>query len=84
MANVFNLGPLAAAVGEAPLRRTISTVLCCLVDDRIQPAPEGVPLLRALNLLMMKALENSNRTFVFSSLIPLLLRPHDRLQVSGA
>jgi len=49
------------STGVKSLRKTMSTVLCCLVDDRIVAAPEGVALLRALNLLMMKTLENSNR-----------------------
>ncbi|KAG1659479.1 hypothetical protein FOA52_005506 [Chlamydomonas sp. UWO 241] len=79
MANVFNVPSLACSVGQAPLRSALSTVLCCLVDDRIVGAPEGVALLRALNLLVMKALENSDRTFVFGALIPLLLRPPERL-----
>ncbi|GAX77872.1 hypothetical protein CEUSTIGMA_g5314.t1 [Chlamydomonas eustigma] len=79
MANIFNMAPLASSTGEKALRKTMSTVLCCLVDDRIVAAPEGVALLRALNLLMMKTLENSNRTYVFSALIPLLLHPHERI-----
>ena len=56
--------PCVQLVGEKALRKTASTVLCCLVDDRIVAAPEGVALLRALNLLMMKTLENGSRTYV--------------------
>ena len=56
--------PCLQLVGVKALRKTASTVLCCLVDDRIVAAPEGVALLRALNLLMMKTLENGSRTYV--------------------
>jgi hypothetical protein len=79
MANIYNLPSLAAKVGPLQLKLTVSTVLCCLVDDRIVAAQEGVALLKALNLLMMKTLENGDRTGCFSALIPLLLTPHERL-----
>ncbi|KAG1675584.1 hypothetical protein FOA52_014172 [Chlamydomonas sp. UWO 241] len=76
---IFNVPALAAAVGQDALRHITATILCCLVDDRGSGSAEGIALVKALNLLMMKCLENSNRTFVFGALIPLLLHPHPRL-----
>jgi hypothetical protein len=36
-------------------------LLCCLLDERVGALQEGMAMLKALNLLMMKVLENCDR-----------------------
>ena len=49
------------AINQDPLRPLMSVLLCCLVDEMVGALPEGMAMLKALNLLMMKILENSDR-----------------------
>lgn len=49
------------ALGERGLRPLMGVLLCCLVDPRLTIMGEGMALLKALNLLMMKILENCDR-----------------------
>ncbi|GFH32238.1 uncharacterized protein HaLaN_31425, partial [Haematococcus lacustris] len=61
----------------------VSVLLCCLIDERLGSLPEGLAMLKALNLLMMKVLENCDRTAVFGALMHLLRVPHQRLLSMG-
>lgn len=49
------------AISKDTLRPLMSVLLCCLVDEMVGVLPEGMAMLKALNLLMMKILENSDR-----------------------
>ena len=48
-------------ITERTLCSLCSVLLCCLVDEHMGILPEGMAMLKALNLLMMKILENCNR-----------------------
>jgi cytoskeleton-associated protein 5 len=54
----------------------VAVLLARLVDERLPKLPEGDALLKALNVLMLKTLDNSERTAAFSALLALLLEPH--------
>uniref|UniRef100_A0A7S0RW58 TOG domain-containing protein n=1 Tax=Chlamydomonas leiostraca TaxID=1034604 RepID=A0A7S0RW58_9CHLO len=82
--NLFQYSWLAREPREPTLRHLMSVLLCCLVDERLSGLQEGVALLKALNLLMMKILENCNRTQVFTALIELLRTPYARALALGA
>lgn len=49
------------AIDERTLCTLVSVLLSCLVDRHLGSMPEGMAMLKALNLLMMKILENCNK-----------------------
>lgn len=58
----FSLPEAAGAVAEGPLRSLVATMLCKLLDERIAALPDGgQQLLKALNVLMLKILDLSDR-----------------------
>ncbi|KAL1560195.1 Protein MICROTUBULE ORGANIZATION 1, variant 2 [Salvia divinorum] len=67
---------LAYAVKESTLDSLITELLLWLLDDRVPQMDDGSQLLRALNVLMLKILDNAERTSSFDVLIH-LLRPLD-------
>jgi cytoskeleton-associated protein 5 len=68
----FQLTPRAASVSEPTLRKIMKNLLVLLLDEAIPSLEEGGQLLKALNVLMLKILENGNRTSTFLSLLWLL------------
>ncbi|KAH6829059.1 ARM repeat superfamily protein [Perilla frutescens var. hirtella] len=67
---------LAYAVKESTLDSLITELLLWLLDERVPQMDDGSQLLRALNVLMLKILDNADRTSSFTVLIN-LLRPLD-------
>lgn len=67
---------LAHAVKESTLDGLITELLLWLLDDRVPRMDDGSQLLKALNVLMLKILDNAERTSSFVVLIK-LLRPLD-------
>ncbi|XP_071930544.1 protein MOR1-like isoform X1 [Coffea arabica] len=67
---------LAHAVKESTLDSLITELLLWLLDERVPRMDDGSQLLKALNVLMLKILDNANRTSSFVVLIN-LLRPLD-------
>ncbi|KAI3456298.1 hypothetical protein Pfo_012961 [Paulownia fortunei] len=67
---------LAYAVKESTLDSLITELLLWLLDERVPQMDDGSQLLRALNVLMLKILDNADRTSSFVVLIN-LLRPLD-------
>ncbi|KAK3188824.1 hypothetical protein Dsin_028385 [Dipteronia sinensis] len=67
---------LAYAVKESTLDSLISELLLWLLDERVPHMDDGSQLLKALNVLMLKILDNADRTSSFVVLIN-LLRPLD-------
>ncbi|PIN16310.1 Microtubule-associated protein [Handroanthus impetiginosus] len=65
---------LANAVKESTLDSLITELLLWLLDERVPQMDDGSQLLRALNVLMLKILDNADRTSSFVVLIN-LLRP---------
>ncbi|CAO2823819.1 unnamed protein product [Amaranthus hypochondriacus] len=65
---------LAHAVKESTLDNLITELLLWLLDDRVPRMDDGGQLLKALNVLMLKILDNADRTLSFAVLIN-LLRP---------
>ncbi|KAK4798359.1 hypothetical protein SAY86_030685 [Trapa natans] len=70
---------LAHAVKEGTLDRLITELLLWLLDERVPRMDDGSQLLKALNVLMLKILDNADRTSSFVVLIN-LLRPLDPLR----
>ena len=68
----FQLSPMAAAVSEPTLRKIMKNLLMLLLNQTVPALEEGGQLLKALNVLMLKILENANRTSTFLSLLWLL------------
>ncbi|KAK8551075.1 hypothetical protein V6N13_119565 [Hibiscus sabdariffa] len=67
---------LAHAVKENTLDNLITELLLWLLDERVPHMDDGSQLLKALNVLMLKILDNADRTSSFVVLIN-LLRPLD-------
>uniref|UniRef100_A0A804NBS7 Protein MOR1 n=1 Tax=Zea mays TaxID=4577 RepID=A0A804NBS7_MAIZE len=67
---------LAHAVKEGTLDNLITELLLWLLDERVPLMDDGSQLLKALNVLMLKILDNAERTSSFVVLIN-LLRPLD-------
>uniref|UniRef100_A0A6N2KKN8 VHS domain-containing protein n=1 Tax=Salix viminalis TaxID=40686 RepID=A0A6N2KKN8_SALVM len=67
---------LAHAVKESTLDSLITELLLWLLDERVPHMDDGSQLLKALNVLMLKILDNADRTSSFVVLIN-LLRPLD-------
>ncbi|XP_038725142.1 protein MOR1-like isoform X2 [Tripterygium wilfordii] len=67
---------LAHAVKEHTVDSLITELLLWLLDERVPHMDDGSQLLKALNVLMLKILDNADRTSSFAVLIN-LLRPLD-------
>ncbi|KAG2691631.1 hypothetical protein I3843_08G016800 [Carya illinoinensis] len=63
---------LAHAVKESTLDGLITELLLWLLDERVPHMDDGSQLLKALNVLMLKILDNADRTSSFVVLINLL------------
>ncbi|URD81256.1 CLASP N terminal [Musa troglodytarum] len=72
----FQLKKLAHAVKEKTLDNLITELLLWLLDERVPLMDDGSQLLKALNVLMLKILDNAERTSSFVVLIN-LLKPLD-------
>ncbi|KAL5994649.1 Protein MICROTUBULE ORGANIZATION 1 [Asimina triloba] len=72
----FQIKKLAYAVKENTLHTLITELLLWLLDERVPQMDDGSQLLKALNVLMLKILDNAERTSSFVVLIN-LLRPLD-------
>ncbi|GAB2298703.1 Protein MICROTUBULE ORGANIZATION 1, variant 2 [Dionaea muscipula] len=72
----FQNKKLAHAVRESTLHDLITELLLWLLDERVPRMDDGGQLLKALNVLMLKILDNADRTSSFVVLIN-LLRPLD-------
>ncbi|OAY83553.1 protein MOR1 isoform X1 [Ananas comosus] len=72
----FQIKRLARAVKESTLDSLITELLLWLLDERVPLMDDGSQLLKALNVLMLKILDNAERTSSFVVLIN-LLRPLD-------
>ncbi|XP_068645428.1 protein MOR1-like isoform X2 [Aristolochia californica] len=68
----FQLKKLAHTVKESTLDSLITELLLWLLDERVPQMDDGSQLLKALNVLMLKILDNAERTSSFVVLINLL------------
>ena len=68
----FQQTSMAASVSEPTHRRIMKSLLLLLLNESIPKLEEGSQLLKALNVLMLKMLENGNRTSTFLALVWLL------------
>lgn len=67
---------VARSLSQAVLRDVVSLLLMRLLDDRsLLRFEEGPTLIKAVNVLMLKVLEASNRTYCFAALLQLLRGP---------
>ncbi|KAK9862582.1 hypothetical protein WJX84_004375 [Apatococcus fuscideae] len=74
---------MAYSVAGGPLRECIAALLGRLLDERVPSLPEGTNLLKALNVLMLKILDHSNRTYSFCALLDLLGEVPQEIQQRG-
>uniref|UniRef100_A0A061RZH6 Cytoskeleton-associated protein 5 n=1 Tax=Tetraselmis sp. GSL018 TaxID=582737 RepID=A0A061RZH6_9CHLO len=75
---------LALCLNQQTVEALMERLLLRLLDDRVNLLQEGGQLLKALNVLMLKILDNSNRTHVFSALLSLLRCPPQPLSASDS
>ncbi|XP_058079545.1 protein MOR1-like [Magnolia sinica] len=68
----FQIQRVAHAVKESTLDTLITELLLWLLDERVPQMDDGSQLLKALNVLMLKILDNAERTSSFVVLINLL------------
>lgn len=67
---------VARSLSQGVLRDVISLLLMRLVDDRsLLCFEEGPTLIKAVNVLMLKVLETSNRNYCYAVLLQLLRSP---------
>ncbi|XP_024396661.1 protein MOR1 [Physcomitrium patens] len=78
----FQVKKLARAVKEGTLHNLITELLVWLLDERVLLMDDGSQLLKAMNVLMLKILENADRTSAFIVLI-YLLRPIGSSKFAG-
>ncbi|KAG0567085.1 hypothetical protein KC19_7G108600 [Ceratodon purpureus] len=78
----FQVKKLARAVKEGTLHSLITELLVWLLDERVLLMDDGSQLLKAMNVLMLKILENADRTSAFIVLI-YLLRPVGSSKFAG-
>jgi len=71
----FSVVRMARSVAEPTVRAAVGELLLRLLDERVPRIEEGGQLVRALNLLMLKVLENANRTSTFVALLLMLRKP---------
>ncbi|XP_077250058.1 protein MOR1-like isoform X3 [Tasmannia lanceolata] len=69
---IFQIKRLAHSVKENTLDSLITELLLWLLDERVPLMDDGSQLLKALNVLMLKILDNAERTLSFVVLINLL------------
>eukprot|EP00803_Ostreobium_quekettii_P007309 evm.model.scf_1455.1 EVM.evm.TU.scf_1455.1 scf_1455:6723-19697(-) len=72
MMQTFAVKWMALAIDKQTLLDVISSLLQLLLDDRLPRVQEGAQLMRAMNVLMLKVMENANKTQLFESLLFLL------------
>ena len=70
--NAFQLPCIALSVPEPSLRVLLAALLHALLDTNLTSLAEGVQVLKALNVLVLKVLENIERSDSFCALIALL------------
>lgn len=68
----FGIKWMALSIYKQTLLDVISSLLQLLLDDRMPRIQEGGQLMRAMNVLMLKVMENANKTQLFESLLFLL------------
>lgn len=79
---IFQVPAMPSRIPKQTQRHLITIILSCLLEESISSLPDGEALMKALNVLMLKILDNCNRTTCYSTLIALLLEPHSRVQQS--
>eukprot|EP00198_Chlamydomonas_reinhardtii_P006227 XP_001695563.1 microtubule associated protein [Chlamydomonas reinhardtii] len=77
--NMCNLHPLTARIGDAALTKMFSALLAALIDARLRQVADGDGLLKAVNMMIMKLLEQASRSGVFGALVALLRTPNPRI-----
>lgn len=81
----FQHRAMASMVSEPTLRALLGQLLAVLVDTAaLAASQEGGMLLRALNVLVLKVLENSSMTYSFAALIDLLVHFPPRIAEDAA
>jgi len=72
---VFQSLSLSEAVLESTLRELLVELLSLLLDQDLPTAQEGTQLLKAINVLALKVLENAKPDYSFSILLSFLRQP---------
>ncbi|KAJ3202313.1 Microtubule-associated protein, microtubule dynamics during spindle orientation, partial [Dinochytrium kinnereticum] len=72
LVQIFTIPELAKETGIEPLQQCMQELLKRLLDPNLQQIEQGPQLARALNVLMVRILENCDRNKSFSTLLNLL------------
>lgn len=57
--NLVNAPALAASLGDGALRCLFGVLVGCIIDERLRGVADGDGLLKAVNMIIMKLLENA-------------------------
>eukprot|EP00051_Salpingoeca_urceolata_P019401 m.283246 g.283246 ORF g.283246 m.283246 type:complete len:2080 (+) comp19412_c0_seq6:220-6459(+) len=70
--HVFNAPKLALEVSQARLREIIADLTTRLLDPKLENLSEGAQISKAINLILLKMLEQANKSDVFEALLGIL------------
>ena len=65
MLALFSTAPLARVVSRTSLKQLTQILITVLLDDRLASMEDGPQILRTINVLMVKVVENPDQTVVF-------------------
>lgn len=57
--NLVNAQALTASLGDGALRCLFGVLVGCIIDERLRHVADGDGLLKAVNMIIMKLLENA-------------------------
>lgn len=80
----FGIKWMAHSIYKQTLLDVISSLLQLLLDNRMPKIQEGSQLMRAMNVLMLKVMENANKTHLFECLLFLLRKTPSKVERSAA
>ncbi|KAF9405900.1 Microtubule-associated protein, microtubule dynamics during spindle orientation [Podila epigama] len=80
LVGIFSNKQLASKVQPDPLYNLLHELACRLLDKNLESVESGQQLSKALNVTMVRVLENSNRNAAFSALLLILVRVAQTLQ----
>lgn len=70
--HVFNSAELAGGVSQARIREVISDLTTRLLDPKLESLAEGPQISKAINLILLKMLEQANKSDIFEALLAIL------------
>jgi hypothetical protein len=81
--HIFNKNSIAANVSNRVLQEVVSDLISRLLDAKLESLEEGPQISRALNMIVLKVLENSNHNAVFHALLAILSESYSGSGISS-